>query len=90
MLDIILNLISILDGYIYTEEYKKISFNHNIIAFCHFYGNISIWNNCGINFYRKFSHQLIDLLNISLIFANLNRYYALLVCHSEHAVKKSP
>lgn len=29
MTDIILNLISILDGYIYTEEYKKISFINN-------------------------------------------------------------
>lgn len=34
MLDIILNLISILDGYVYTEEYKKINFinqNNNLI-----------------------------------------------------------
>ena len=29
MLDIILNLLSILDGYIYTEEYKKITFINN-------------------------------------------------------------
>lgn len=29
MLDIILNLLSILDGYIYTEEYKKLSFINN-------------------------------------------------------------
>lgn len=29
MLDIVLNLISILDGYVYTEEYKKISFINN-------------------------------------------------------------
>lgn len=29
MLDIILNLISILDGYVYTEEYKNISFINN-------------------------------------------------------------
>ena len=34
MLDIILNLISILDGYVYTDEYKKLSFinkNNNLI-----------------------------------------------------------
>lgn len=41
------------------------------MAFCHFYGNI-LEKNCNrMFFYWNFSHQLIDLLNKTLIFANL-------------------
>lgn len=68
MLDIILNLISILDGYIYTEEYKKISFinnNKNIIKTTH-----SLYNLAKND--KTIENSFINKLN-KLI--NNNKYY---------------
>lgn len=37
------------------RKYKKLSFNHNQMAFCHFYGNIFKTFYCKIIFYWIFS-----------------------------------
>lgn len=62
MLDIILNLISILDGYIYTEEYKTINFinnNENLKKICKSLYNIAK-NDTTVP--TKFTEKLNNLL----------------------------
>ena len=63
MLDIVLDLISIIDGYVYTEEYKNLNFinnNNNLHNVCNKLYNISK-NDSSIN--NEFTNKLYSYLS---------------------------